>query len=446
MNTKPESTLTDPKHEHGFTRPISGPRYFLWGLGLFALKFGIDTFVSERLFEQDWDIRYYFSFFHNPLYDMQGDLRYWFCMVLVALPFMGAAVYFTSRRLATLGWPRSGIILLFVPVANTVLFYIWSLWPSPDTLQQNRVPHLGSRFPWLKTPAGSIFLTCCVTFGAGAILYFATIYSDITWGYTLFFGGGFIVGFLPTALQGAVNPLSPGDPLKIATVSTMVCMGLFLGLGIEGLICVIFLFPLLYPTALIGAYCAYFCYELRANKHKNSPLLLVLPLFIAGDLGAAHYPPPPEIEVRSEVVVHASPEAVWDHVVAFPAIDRSNDINPLGYPRLLRAEIEGEGPGALRRCIFTHGEFEEPVVVWDPGRNLTFGVQSQPPVFDSHMTILRGRFLMEDLGDGTTRLVGSTWYRLHMRPAGYFQFWTDYCIHAIHLDALNHIRKLSEAK
>jgi len=52
----------------------------------------------------------------------------------------------------------------------------------------------------------------------------------------------------------------------------------------------------------------------------------------------------------------------------------------------------------------------------------------------------RGEFRLVALDRGRTRLEGSTWYELEMAPEGYWQFFTDYLIHAIHGRVLEHIK------
>ena len=109
-----------------------------------------------------------------------------------------------------------------------------------------------------------------------------------------------------------------------------------------------------------------------------------------------------------------------------------------------RAQIEGEGVGAIRHCIFDGGEFREPVQVWDPPRNLTFGVTGQIEKFSPYLAVTKGQFRIEPLGQGRAELVGTTWYRLRIAPGIYWRPWVDFFIHRIHMRALEHIRSLSE--
>ena len=46
--------------------------------------------------------------------------------------------------------------------------------------------------------------------------------------------------------------------------------------------------------------------------------------------------------------------------------------------------------------------------------------------------------------DGTTTLIGRTWYTLQVRPAFYFDWWTHDIFRAVHLRVMKHIQQLSE--
>lgn len=125
----------------------------------------------------------------------------------------------------------------------------------------------------------------------------------------------------------------------------------------------------------------------------------------------------------------------------------------------IRARIVGEGVGAVRHCEFTTGAFVEPITAWEPPHRLAFDVASQPPPMhewspyrhvhpphlDGYLRSRRGEFRMIDLGDGRTRLEGSTWYTLDLAPAGYWALWSDGLIHGIHDRVLTHVKALSEA-
>jgi hypothetical protein len=55
-----------------------------------------------------------------------------------------------------------------------------------------------------------------------------------------------------------------------------------------------------------------------------------------------------------------------------------------------------------------------------------------------------GQFLLTPLANGGTHLEGTTWYRHGLWPSAYWQLWSDFIIHKIHLRVLRHIRDKAE--
>lgn len=129
----------------------------------------------------------------------------------------------------------------------------------------------------------------------------------------------------------------------------------------------------------------------------------------------------------------------------------------IAYP--VRAVIDGEDVGALRRCEFSTGAFVEPITAWDAPRRLSFDVVAQPdpmrelspyrairpPHLDGAFRARRGELRLAALPDGRTRLEGSTWYTLELAPGGYWRLWADLLVHAIHARVLAHVKRLAEA-
>jgi len=130
----------------------------------------------------------------------------------------------------------------------------------------------------------------------------------------------------------------------------------------------------------------------------------------------------------------------------------------LGIAFPIRAEISGQGVGAVRHCVFSTGEFVEPITVWKEPRLLKFDVTSQPkameefsiysnlhpPHLENYLISKEGQFELTSLPDGKTLLEGTTWYQNRFWPAVYWRFWSDYIIHRIHQRVLDHIKTLSE--
>jgi hypothetical protein len=187
-------------------------------------------------------------------------------------------------------------------------------------------------------------------------------------------------------------------------------------------------------------------------------LVLVLPLLMMGE-HAAHLLPK-AIAIRSEIVVNAPPQKVWNELVAFAQIPEQREWlfhTGVAYP--IRAEIRGHGPSAVRYCVFSTGAFVEPIEIWDEPHRLSFGVRSQPPVMQewspfairpphiaqNYLLSKHGEFLLEELPGGRTHLIGTTWYENRFWPGAYWRVWSDYFIHRIHMRVLEHIKRMAES-
>jgi hypothetical protein len=128
----------------------------------------------------------------------------------------------------------------------------------------------------------------------------------------------------------------------------------------------------------------------------------------------------------------------------------------VAYP--IRAEISGRGSGAVRHCNFSTGAFVEPIEVWNEPTLLKFSVTQNPEPMqewtpyrevhpahlDGYLASQAGQFQLTPLPGDRTLLEGTTWYYHRLWPSGYWQFWSDYIIHTIHMRVLNHVKHLSE--
>jgi hypothetical protein len=241
---------------------------------------------------------------------------------------------------------------------------------------------------------------------------------------------------------------------------TLACVGgVTLLLAVEGGLCLAMAAPVALVLAYVGAYLgrelALFDHE---PVHNVIIGLLAVPLAASFD---ARTPATELREVRSSVEIDASPEVVWRNVIAFPPLAPPRDLvfrAGISYP--IRAEIRGEGVGAVRYCVFSTGSFVEPITRWEPGHRLSFDVSKQPrpmqewspykditpPHLDGYFESKRGEFRLIALPNGRTRLEGSTWYVMKLQPAMYWSLFGDAFIHRIHGRVLDHIRVESERR
>ncbi len=225
--------------------------------------------------------------------------------------------------------------------------------------------------------------------------------------------------------------------------------------ALDGIVCIMMAVPIVLPLGCLGAWVG-FLLQQSTLQPRQGAAMLVLPLAaFTWDVKA----PAPLFHVTSQVVVHATPEQVWKHVISFPKLPETRDWlfrTGLAYPT--EAHIEGRGPGAIRKCEFSTGPFVEPITVWDEPHLLRFRVTHNPAPLEEwspwgaihpkhlhgYLVSEGGQFQLTPLSGGRTLLTGTTWYRHGLWPAQYWRWWSDWIIHRIHLRVLNHVRTLAE--
>jgi len=225
---------------------------------------------------------------------------------------------------------------------------------------------------------------------------------------------------------------------------TIVLASIFLG---EGVICLVIVSPLLFASIIVGAFIGRAMFRRNNNTLNTSIIGLMLVIFGTDSLSEHHY----ENMVSDTVIVNAPPQQVWKNVVAFKRIKEKNKywLFKIGMPSPVESTVEGYYLGAKRKCIFSNGyTFDEKIVAYDENKNLTFAITNQPrdPEIMGHIDIEQGQFLLKDNGNGTTTLVGNSWYKLYVFPVWYYDTWAQSITRNVHLRVMEHIKELSEAK
>ncbi|EHQ28183.1 SRPBCC family protein [Mucilaginibacter paludis] len=218
----------------------------------------------------------------------------------------------------------------------------------------------------------------------------------------------------------------------------------FLG---EGMICLIIVSPLIFGFVITGAFLGKEMFK-RRNQNLNISIITLLTfIFIADSRSKHEY----SNMVSDSLIVNATPDKIWKNVVAFEPIRQKNNywLFQIGMPSPMATTVTGYYQGAGRKCIFSNGYvFGEKIVTYNPGKDLTFDIVNQPrdPEIMGHIDILRGQFLLHDNGNGTTTLIGNSWYKLYVFPVWYYDVWAQSITRNVHLRVMEHIKQLSEAK
>ncbi len=229
----------------------------------------------------------------------------------------------------------------------------------------------------------------------------------------------------------------------------------------EGIICLLMASPIVVGVGLVGGSIGYLV-QRNMPRNESVPALLGCLALLVPFLIAAEFLAPSQIPLyvnTSSVIIKAPPNVVWKYLIDFPQIPAPTELvfhTGIAYP--IKARIDGRGPGAVRHCIFSTGEFVEPIKIWNEPRLLKFGVLAQappmkelalyknlhPPHLDDYLVSRNGQFLLTALPDGSTLLDGTTWYQNYMGPSPYWRIWADAIIHRIHMRVLDHVKNLAE--
>jgi uncharacterized membrane protein YhaH (DUF805 family) len=400
--------------------------------------------------------------------------------LLWTMPFVWIAVAMTFRRAKDADLSPWTAMAILVPLVNLATMLMMSLAPSsakPSPEQSANRPihnegqavhsHSSHLAPERSIPEQASFKAAAAGLAVG-VLYTLVVAGLMTlvlqsYGAALFFGAPIISGAACGYVFNSRRRQTLGQTLNLAATLVLCTMATMLLVGLEGAFCILMAFPLLAPLSMLGAVVGR---EIARNSGVDQRrddrgmlgALLLLPLVATVEPLVAV---PAPLVVTTAIDIQATPQDVWDVVVAFPDIEAP----PAWYFRWgiaapERARIEGHGVGAVRHCEFTTGSFVEPITVWDEPHRLAFDVTDQPaPMFElspyhhlhpPHLDVsfrsTKGEFRLEALPNGGTRLIGTTWYELDIAPHAYWQLWTDWIVHRIHSRVLEHIKVVAERK
>ncbi len=436
-----------------------GP-YAVLGLLLTSVKYNIDRLLMASLYGNPWRWSLYWmpgDTFSKLVNDPGAAVVRW-TLFLSSLPFLWAGVVLTLRRLRSAGLPLWLVALFCIPVLNLLFFAALAMLPPRlATKSDPGKSFLGRVIP--KSYWGSAAMAMAVTVVPMGLTTILATEIARSYGWTLFIGVPFMIGFYSAVLSSYHQPRSLSACYGV-TMGSLGLLGLLLlAAAFEGIICIAMAAPLAMIVAGAGTFLGYSVQKFQRVPISLFSLLILLPSLVGAEAMTA--PEAPLQAVRTSIEIDAPPDRVWRHVVSFTEIPPPRELvfrTGLSYP--LRAEIVGRGPGAVRHCVFTTGPFVEPITAWEEPRLLAFGVTSQPapmeewtpwpsihpPHLEGCFISRRGQFLLEPLPGGRTRLEGTTWYTHELFPSLYWGLWSDEIIHRIHGRVLQHVRRLAEEK
>ena len=438
-----------------FEDRVSRRDYLVSGIALAALKYIGDASMVWIGTGRLWSPADYMRPVRTLIVNQLGYAPDWLVPAMTAwsLPFLWIGVSMSMRRALDAGQSAWLSLLFFVPGVNYAFMLIMTLLPTSNepALAFERPRPYESRLPraLLAMAAGA---------GVGIGMLALSILGFRRYGAALFFGTPFVVGAFTAFLFNRVYAATLRETQAVVAMTLLIIGGIALLSAQEGAVCIAMAAPLAVGIGAMGAVVGRWI-ALRGGTGLR-PAMMALVVLPAGAALEPRDPLFPEREVRSFVEIDAPADVVWRNVIAFTPLPEPNELVfrvGIAYPKA--AEIRGSGVGAVRHCVFSTGAFVEPITVWEPGRRLAFDVDSQPPPLqewspyadlapphlDGYFKARRGEFRLISMPGGRTRLEGSTWYEMRLRPEGYWDVFADALIHRIHGRVLRHIKTVAEA-
>jgi hypothetical protein len=245
-------------------------------------------------------------------------------------------------------------------------------------------------------------------------------------------------GALTIHLAGRRGPVSLAQAITVPWFACITAIAAAMLAVLEGTICIVLASPLFFAMGSAGGLVMRAVLRRRAKRDSVVAAVALLPLLLGGLEARV---PAPRAVVRVENVreVDAPAEVVWRHVATVPALAPEelpwSFAHAIGLPRPIEATLDVPAVGGVRRAIFDRGlVFREEVTDWQPGRTIAFSIapeQAPAEALDEHVVVggryfdvLEGRYQLEPLPGGRTRVVLSSTHRLSTTLNAYAGFWS----------------------
>jgi hypothetical protein len=440
---------------HRWNTPLGRRGYAVACFFIFATGFNLlRSSVGSRDF--DWWIR--------PI--TAARVAQWktepaYLVLLCALAVLCAYffVHYSVRRLDDAGLPLATAFLTLIPAVNVIFAAILCILPR-SRLSDEELLNPGKPSAWFpRSGLGSAIMAAVVVaiFGVAATYLSTAVFRQ--YGWTLFVGLPFAMGFLSVYLYGLNGPHSFWRCVGVGMGSVGILGLMLVALAIEGLICVALAAPLALALCIPGAILGY--YVKHRGRRADVPqlvgcLALILPLTMAAE-NRLHTVA--LATVTTTIVVQAPPQKIWPLLMKLDGLGQPQEFlfqNGAAYP--IGTSSNGSGVGASRDCKLSSGAMSERVDVWEVNKRLRFQVLEQPlllkemspydikppHVAEHYLRSMTGEFRLIPLADGSTRIEGTTWYENKLWPNFYWEIFSDDVVHSVHARVLNEIRKQAE--
>lgn len=331
--------------------------------------------------------------------------------------------------------------------------------PTPTPEEEALRNKVGIR-KWLTQPWGAALTSvlCNSILGLGFIFVGANHFED--YGIALFVIAPITLGFLSALFYHMFQTRKLWQSILIAII-TVVVLGLAsIAFLMEGAICVLMASPILLLGATVGSVIGYYVAKSVRRKYKLMVIGLITPFLAMGVEDQLDLQPTPQTTVSS-VIVAAPPQAVWEVLeqpLDFGLQEHALFKAGITYPHTM--QLQHQSDREALHVVHSRGSIDLPIVSMKDNQEFIFQIEETPepmkelspmgdfdaPHLHGYFNAYLGGFILEDLGNGHTRLTGSTSYSYKIYPANYWQHWTNYLIDQMHLYVLNAVKTKTETQ
>lgn len=289
------------------------------------------------------------------------------------------------------------------------------------------------------------------------IILWVTLVLDGDYGATLFFTIPstitFLIGYSKTFNNTPVSTIKRG--LKVfACIALAVALfcGLLIIIGLEGVFCVLMAYPFFILPMTVSYIIGLFIGNADKSIKRNSILfiLFINPSTYIYDT----YSEPIKQEVKTELIINASKEKIWEGLSTEIAFKNTPSIlfqKGISYPKSIQIDTNSNIPTYL--CITNNDTINLDIIDFTKDSLVTFIPRKQTiPMreltpYDSinakhlhnYFFVNHGQIRLEKINANKTKVVASTSYNYKIAPKWYWKLWSNYTINEMQLHVLNSI-------
>ena len=288
----------------------------------------------------------------------------------------------------------------------------------------------------------------------GAVLLGAIVFG--AYGYVMFIASPFLIGAVTAFIGNRGQDLGQPQTTRMVFAATILGGVALVATALEGVVCIVLAAPLGLGVAWLGGRFGRAAALRSRGRAGPAYAIAVLPLLFGSE---SLMPPRADFETVQTIEVEAPPARVWQAVLHMGRIDEPLALPfRLGVAYPLRAEIDGEGVGAIRRGEFSTGTALERITAWEPERKLAFMVETDIPAMhelspypnvrtphlEGYFRTGETSFELQPLPGGRTLIVEHSAHSLRLDPVLYWLPLARWVVTANNARVLAHLKHQAE--